>query len=1676
MAIDKIFDGAVDGIADNLFNSVSNSVSEIKAMQQRKAAENVQLVVQALKKIDADIREKYDVVTETFDKRISNIKDGQDGKDGKNGRDGLNGKDGRDGKDGRNGRDGATGPRGFDGPKGLDGKDGKDGEDGVSVVSAYIDFDGSLIISLSSGELINVGEVVSPDIAEKIKVITNGGGTSQVVLDTLASLQNQINNIVSGLSYKGTWNATTNTPTLTSSTGTNGFYYVVSVSGSTNLDGITDWQVGDWAIYNGTVWQKIDQTNLVTSVAGRTGAVTLSNTDISGLGTMSTQNSSSVSISGGTVSGITDLAIADGGTGQSTAAAAITALTGTQTNGYYLRSNGANAVLAAIVAGDVPTLNQNTTGTAGNVTGTVGVGNGGTNLTSLTTKGVLYASSTTQVATGTGLQFDGTNLGVGVAPSAWGSIHRAIEFGAAGSLAYFVNGSVKKTSLSTNSYNATNTGARPYYKENGLATEYYQNAGEHFWSTAPSGVAGSTTAIVSGRTYTNLTAGNQPDFGAANGFVGTIWGATSSGTLTTGTVVQNIDFVESMRIDTSGNVGIGTSPGSKLEVKGTLRLAGSTSGYVGLAPAAAAGSTTYTLPSADGTVGQALVTNGSGVLSFTDFTSGASGSSTQVQYNNGGSFAGSANLTFNGTTLTANALTTTSTVTINGGTANGVGYLNSSKVFTTGSALVFDGTNLLVGTTTSTYNNSGRSCIELNGSADSLIAFKSGGTSSGYLYGGSATLSLYATGASSVLTLGTNATERARIDINGNLGLGVTPSAWPSSVRAIETQTGAFYSYVSGTTSNFYMLTNAYFNGTNNIYKASNFATQYLQSAGQHIWYNAPSGVANSTSITSGRAYVVFALGSSTLGQWQAFFSGLSALPTVGQNITATATGTLLGGGTVSQAITFTQAMTLTADGNLQLGITGATSTRRLIVYGSLGSAASTSLALQNSTSGINSTDGFTMELDGVNGYLYNYENGPVIFGTNNTERLRIDSSGNVGIGTASPISKFAVSNGTTRVEIAPSSTSVTFQALNDARTTTSELLSAGSILTYWTGAAGSQAERMRLDGAGNLGLGVTPSAWSSYYKPLQAGTNGAFAGGNDDSVFTSNAFYDGNWKYITSSVAATRLRQTGGTFTFSTAPSSGVGGANTAITWTQAMTLDASGRLLVGTTASAYTSSGRQNLAVNGSSQAAYEFQVGGTGVGYLIGTSANVEFGATGYINFVTNGVDRARIDTSGNLGLGVSPNTGWAIGKVLQLTAVTGPFLFGAAGQTILGTNAYYDTSWKYGGAGYATYYQQANGSHNWHIAASGSANAPITFIQEMTLDASGRLGIGTTSPAQRLDVSSASSSDTDLKYNMVVRSTDAYTTTPQAGIAFSVAFNTTQNLPLCGIYGGKENATLNDFASKISFATRANGGNITERARIDSSGNLLVGGTTALQRITSTKNISANNAADSGIAILRSGTTYGSNLYHTYSTTTNTEAFGLTVNDNTTLTDAQYTKYLVGSNGAHIWYGATTATERARIDSSGNFLVGTTTLRGRITVESNSQTIAIPIVTNDTRTGSTSSASIRFDRSGTTVGSITTTDVATAYNTSSDQRLKENIQDADFASTLIDALQVRKFDWKADGSHQRYGFVAQELVTVAPEAVHQPEDSEEMMAVDYSKLVPMLVKEIQSLRKRLADAGL
>jgi hypothetical protein len=159
----------------------------------------------------------------------------------------------------------------------------------------------------------------------------------------LKTASNYINSI-GALVFQGTWDALTNTPTLTSSVGNKGDYYVVGVAGNTNLNGITDWQLGDYAVFNGAVWQKVDNTDLVISVNGQQGVVNLTAVDVgatpntayviagnnldgggqltgnvtidlnslpaanvTGLGTMAFQNANSVMITGGYATGLTNV-------------------------------------------------------------------------------------------------------------------------------------------------------------------------------------------------------------------------------------------------------------------------------------------------------------------------------------------------------------------------------------------------------------------------------------------------------------------------------------------------------------------------------------------------------------------------------------------------------------------------------------------------------------------------------------------------------------------------------------------------------------------------------------------------------------------------------------------------------------------------------------------------------------------------------------------------------------------------------------------------------------------------------------------------------------------------------------------------------------------------------------------------------------------------------------------------------------------------------------------------------------------------------------------------------------------------------------------------------------------------------------------------------------------------
>ena len=260
----------------------------------------------------------------------------------------------------------------------------------------------------------------------------------------------------------------------------------------------------------------------------------------------------------------------------------------------------------------------------------------------------------------------------------------------------------------------------------------------------------------------------------------------------------------------------------------------------------------------------------------------------------------------------------------------------------------------------------------------------------------------------------------------------------------------------------------------------------------------------------------------------------------------------------------------------------------------------------------------------------------------------------------------------------------------------------------------------------------------------------------------------------------------------------------------------------------------------------------------------------------------------------------------------------------------------------------------------------------------------------------------------------------------------------------------NADSNGGSTFLTFGTSLSG-SLNEAMRINSSGNVGLGGQTNPQ---AKLDIKGDTSSYAGM----------SKIYLT-DTSSNAARRNWAIGNG----GSAYGNFTIGVSNAADGdpMAAGTHTTPFIIDNSSNVYMNATT------TPSASQS-GFMFSTDQLFTATTSTAlnfQIRLYNGNGLVGSITTSGSATAFNTSSDQRLKDNIQDAEDAGELIDAIQVRQFDWKVDGSHQRFGMVAQELTTVAPEAVSTPEDPDEMMGVDYSKLVPMLIKEIQSLRARV-----
>ena len=452
-----------------------------------------------------------------------------------------------------------------------------------------------------------------------------------------------------------------------------------------------------------------------------------------------------------------------------------------------------------------------------------------------------------------------------------------------------------------------------------------------------------------------------------------------------------------------------------------------------------------------------------------------------------------------------------------------------------------------------------------------------------------------------------------------------------------------------------------------------------------------------------------------------------------------------------------------------------------------------------------------------------------------------------------------------------------------------------------------------------------------------------------------------------------------------------------------------------------------------------------------------------------FQTNSTERMRIDSSGNVMIGTTAANNKFL--VTYANPVSVPAA-GAGGHcTAFGTVGYGLTT---GAITNGNAYLQAT---RW----DGTATNYDLMLQPN----GGNVGIGTTSPANRLQVSYTStapslSSDAGSGLSLVGSSTLRVNIGSDPSFPFGGWIQASNGsgsfFPLnLNPLGGNVGIGTSSPAQKLSV-----NGNIVTTGEIAFSGADFIyswaGGTTGqrragfyldgsnqvvrfytaqneVARINSAGNVGIGTSSPTDRLTVVSGDIYQFAFKNSSASSTGALGYNST-ND-----------MLFNANGA----------ERMRIDSSGNLLVGTTVEpsgvgTSGVMVQDLSGT-AGRIFLGKTASGSVDALANYHD--GTYVGGVVYSNTATSFPTSSDERLKHDIVDAPDAADLIDAIKVRSFKWNADNSEQRYGMIAQELLEVAPEAVSRPADPEEMMGVDYSKLVPMLVKEIQSLRARVAQ---
>jgi hypothetical protein len=701
-------------------------------------------------------------------------------------------------------------------------------------------------------------------------------------------------------------------------------------------------------------------------------------------------------------------------------------------------------------------------------------------------------------------------------------------------------------------------------------------------------------------------------------------------------------------------------------------------------------------------------------------------------------------------------------------------------------------------------------------------------------------------------------------------------------------------------------------------------------------------------------------------------------------------------------------------------------------------------------------------------------------------------------------------------------------------------LTAAHTLTTYTNGVA-----RTTLDANGNLGLGVVPSAWNSGYKAFQFGTVSSLQQGATSDTSLSNNYYvnsAGNALYLTSSHASV-YRQASGAHEWYNAPS---GTAGNPVTLTPAMTLDASGNLLVGTTSAFGTAGTTINSAgliyssADGDRSGQFDrttddgeivrfskagTTVGsiGTGDGDLVVASRN----SKGFKIYAPNADGTSSIlhpstDATGSP-LDAQMSLGYVLGRfkdlylsgsaytpVVQGLGDEAGLTFGGAVVAPRKNNAVADGTVDLGasdarfkdlylsgtsnvGVGRFTAQSLSHSAASLVLGHEGSSKSQIrayginagtigslefmvsaadgTGSKSMTLDASGNLLSGTTtSKGSRVQAAGAAASVSPT----LGSATDTSLLLSNSDVTYGMNFGVINNGN-----GWIQQHSNTGTAAAYNLLLQPVGGNVgigtsspAEKLDISQSVNNSV--------ITKVTNTNSGDLATARVEIHNNDSSFGQ-------LTTYSSGFGYPVLGSSA---ANWT--FIGSSGANsnglkigtlttdpIVFG-TNDTERARLTSDGNFLVGTSSASGKFTLEYNGSAVIGQNYndSNDTNNSTFTQFAVLGVQAG-TIKRVGTTS-AVIYNTSSDYRLKTVISPVEMAGLRIDSLRPVEYEWKSNGLRSR-GFLAHEFGEVYPSSVSGDKDAVDdngnpvyqSMQASTSEVIADLVSEIQSLRARISQ---